>query len=295
MCEMTDKKTQKNTKKFCCENCDFYSNNKTLWIRHLQTKKHNTYTYLQNTYTKGTKTDFVCECGKIYKHRQSLHNHKKKCNYLTNETTDITTINIDDIKDNDPNLKQMFMTLMEQNQKLMELTVNVAAQPKTINNQFNIMNYLNTECKDALNLTDFIEQLKYTFNDLIKITEEGWVNNVENTFIKELKNMEETKRPIHCSDKKRKKFYIKDFDVWEKDDKQDKIKSAINKFHKKQSQTYIKWKQMNKKEVDRDDKLQDKSMYMNIELCKVSCENGEKLQTKLLNSLCDLSIMKDKQ
>jgi len=188
-------------------------------------------------------------------------------------------------------MKDKFYKLIDNNKELQETTLLIAQQPRTINNnQFNIMNYLNNECKDALNLTEFIDQINYTFNDLLQITDEGWVENVKNTFVKKLIDMEQTKRPIHCSDKKRKTFYVKDNDVWEKDKVYEKLTESINRFHNKQSQVYIKWKQINKKKVYSDDSLLNKSMFMNIELCKMSCENGEKLKQKIVNCMTELTL-----
>lgn len=285
-----------------CDKCEFKTYRESHWNRHLNTKKHKKY------YILNKDNLFECVCGKLYKHRQSLNNHRKKCdtvsvaesffipNQMGDQDSELNNGSLIKIPyqkgTNDPDWKEMFLTLIEQNQKLMELTVNVASQPKTVNNQFNIMNYLNTECKDAVNLTDFIEQLQYTFADLNKITDEGWVTNVQNTLIRELKEMEEHKRPIHCSDRKRKKFYVKEHNTWERDDKQERIQRALRHFHNKQSRTYIKWKNMNREIVEKNDDMHDKALFMNLELCKVSCENGYKMKNKLVNSLTDLVIEK---
>ena len=132
-----------------CKKCDYKSNKKSHYERHLQTKKHNDTNGILNGIQKGA---FLCECGKSYKFSSGLYRHKSKCNIQKNDTQII--------KPEEPDYKQMFLQLMEQNQKILETTVQIAKEPKIINNnnQFNILNYLNTECKDALNLTDFINQ-----------------------------------------------------------------------------------------------------------------------------------------
>lgn len=295
-----------------CLKCNYKTHRSSHWKRHIKTIKHNKDIVEDNENTGKTGTielnkknmtsneiKFNCDiCGKIYKHRQSLNNHKKK--YGDNCNDDISKKQgfIISHKHNENNnlnqdWKEMFLLLLEQNQKLMDLTVSVASQPKTINNQFNILNYLNTECKDAINLSEFIEQLEYNFNDLVQITDEGWVNNVENTFVKGLREMDQHLRPIHCCDIKRKKFYVKDDNIWGKDDKLERINKALYQFHNKQSQTYINWKKQHKLLVEKSDTLHDKSMYMNIELCKVSSENGIKLKNKIMSSLTELVISKN--
>jgi len=268
-----------------CKKCDYKSNKKSHYERHLQTKKHNDTNGILNDTKKGA---FLCKCGKSYKFTSGLYRHKSKCDFKENETQLI--------KSEEPDYKQMFLQLMEQNQKILETTVQIAKEPKIINNnnnknQFNILNYLNTECKDALNLTDFINQLKYTFNDLLQLPDEGWQENVTNTFVSQLKQLEENKRPIHCSDKKRKTFYIKDDDVWNKDNNQSKIQNGLKQFHDKQCNVYMNWKQQNKDELYKFDNLQDKSMFMNIELCKPNI-NGEKMKNKIINQLSELTLTK---
>ena len=124
----------------------------------------------------------------------------------------------------------MFMELVEKNQELQTQLLELAKEPKTIiqkqhNNSFNLNNFLNIQCKDAMNLSDFLEQLKVTFNDLIYLGDHGFIKSVQNTFVKQLKDLDQTKRPIHCTDRKRKTLYVKDENKWEKDD--EKIQKTI--------------------------------------------------------------------
>jgi len=353
--------TQEKLNIFKCIICEYSTERKSHWNRHLKTKKHNKYRDYTNTKKKtkednndNTYTDnqcksvnkpkcnyiYNCKCGKIYKYLSGLSRHKSICkdgvetsiekyglkyyneqdgytpsNSVTNDNNDKNKNDnqnnnenrVQNIKSNTTNrllkeqneflqnqlieMKDIFYKLLDNNKELHETTIMMAKEPRTVNNnQFNIMNYLNTECKDAINLTEFIDQINYTFKDLIQITDEGWVENVKNTFVKKLKDMEQSKRPIHCSDKKRKTFYVKDNNVWEKDMVKERITQSLNQFHTKQSKVYIKWKDMNKEKVIRSNDLHDKSMYMNIELCKLSCENGEKLKNKIFNSMTELTF-----
>lgn len=301
-------------KGYICEKCKFKTNNKTDYIRHTLTLKHN-----DNIMVKDEiKKTHNCPCGKVYKFLSGLSRHKNKCPLVKDSLIDIydnkTTHEQETNKNNNKKsktiehviiekqieqmdeMKIMFFELLQSNKELQDKLITLAKEPKTIthnyktNNQLNIMNYLNNECKDAINLTDFMEQLKYSFHDLLKLPNEGWVTNAQETFVKQLIELEQHKRPIHCSDKKRKKFYVKDKDVWEKDDNNIKVFKAINDFQDRQCKTYMKWKQLNKQHIKISDKLHEQSMYLNIEVCRPSCDNGDKLKHKVLNYLTGLVI-----
>jgi type I site-specific restriction endonuclease len=156
---MTTKKLKKTQGKYSCEKCDFYSNNKNDYNRHLQTKKHNTTitTKLQ------PKSTHPCICGKIYNHRASLYNHKQRCTVAKNETTQSQP----EMSKNEPSMTEMFMQLMEKNQELQDQLLEIAKEPKTVINQnsFNLNNFLNVQCRDAMNLSEFIENIPVNFKD----------------------------------------------------------------------------------------------------------------------------------
>ena len=100
------------------------------------------------------------------------------------------------------------------------------------NTQFNINVFLNEQCKDALNIMDFVDSLKLQLNDLDNTGKLGFVEGTSKIFIDGLNKLEITKRPIHCSDIKEETLYIKDNDVWEKENKnKDKMKKAIDEDH----------------------------------------------------------------
>ena len=227
---MLTEKVPKSSFKYSCNNCDYYTNRKSQYTRHLQTKKHNVNICLHNV---DKKSSHKCHCGKIFSYRQSLSRHKKTCAYIHQEqVTYQETIEPSTHK----SMEQMFMELMEKNQQLQEQIIDLASKPRTVNNNktFNLNNFLNVDCKDAMNLSEFLDTLQYTFKDLLYLGEKGFVKSIENTFVKQLGDMEQTKRPIHCTDKKRKTMYVKDEDSWEKDNDNEKIASAIKTMNKKQ-------------------------------------------------------------
>jgi hypothetical protein len=180
--------------------------------------------------------------------------------------------------------KELQNMLIEQNNKMFEL----AKQPKTINtqNNINILNYLNTECKDALDLTEFIKQINITFEELLNIPYQGGViNSFKNNFVKQLKDLEYKKRPIHCSDKKRKKFYVKDEGQWEKDEENKKIQRAIHNVANRHYSTFQNWKEENPDWLD-DETKQEQANKITISLCDIY---NDREKQKIVTELAELS------
>lgn len=276
------------------------------------------YKYLSGLYRHKKKCNYeIINKTNNTNNRKTINSNKTGTN---NIDIDIENINIDDIdnyKDltemnkedcriineeiltdkeiKDIDYKRLILKLMTQNQKILETTVEMAKKPQIINNtQFNIMNYLNTECKDAINFSDFIEQIKYSFDELMMLPQDGWEKNVTNTFVSQLQNLDVSKRPIHCSDKKRKTFYIKDDDEWKRDIERVALENGLRLFHNKQCNTYFNWKLKNKNKLDVSDNLYEVSMRMNIELCVPHKENGDKMKNRIINELTDLTIKQKK-
>ena len=301
---MITKKVPKVQYKFICEKCDYYSNRKSQYDRHLQTKKHNKHVMIKNDCKK-----FNCECGKIYSNKQNLNRHKKNCTHNNRIITNDISSNIlsneiikqqkEEIKD----LKQMFMKMMdsnkdlqkiiyEQNEKLIEL----AKQPKNVNinsnnnNTFNLENFLNVQCKDAMNLTDFVESLQVTFKDLLYLADNGFVKSIQNSFVKQLKNMEQTKRPIHCTDKKRKTIYIKDENEWNKDEDHSKINKALRKYNSKQYKALTAWFKENPNWCN-DENIQMSCLHIMQKLDGLVEEKGEKNKKKIMNRIIENTIL----
>ena len=320
---MVYKKNEKNEKNYICEICDFRSNKKTDYNRHIKTKKHKRLTNTDND----NNLTYKCSCGKEYKHRQSLYAHKKKCKFLEKSddeigmlknaknakkmlknvkcpkmsfscicgktyshqaslsrhkskcTYDENSLELVDKKESSE-LKEMFIDLLNKYTELAE-------KPTTINNtQFNVMNYLNTECADAMNLTDFINDIQFSLNDLDLLQSKGYQEAMERTFVKQLCGMEKTKRPIHCSDKKRKSFYVKDNDVWEKDEDNKKLIGGFQKLSSTHNRALSKWRSYN---VDwsSDEK---KQVFFNKSVQEYTKCDKEKEQKKIVLKLTKLSL-----
>ena len=252
-------------KVFYCSSCDYTTSRKSSYDKHILTYKHkmmtNDDTKLSDIVT--TKKSNICECGKIFKFRQGLHVHKKKFhNDVSFATKEYDTKKADEptdkdlimmvIKQNTELIKEnsdLKTMMVEQSNKMMEVVKNVTMQNSnnnTINSHnksFNLNFFLNETCKDAMNITDFVESIKLRLTDLERVGDLGYIEGISNIIVKNLKDLDVTQRPVHCTDKKRETMYIKDEDKWEKDEKQKKIHSMIRKVTVKNARMLPKFKE----------------------------------------------------
>ena len=268
-------KTPKNAKKFICEKCDFKCCKKSDYNRHLTTAKHNM-ERLERKKTPKNAIKYYCECGKIYKVHSGLWKHKKICLQINASITQ-----------NDTEEKPSMMEILSQNKELMNLLVvqnqehreETSKLHNTIqemipkignnnttnnnNNQFNLQVFLNEDCKDAINFSDFIKRIQVSFEDLENQVESGYVKGISKLFIESLQGLGTNKRPIHCTDKKRKTLYIKENDTWDKEGSQDILKKGIQEVTRKTMITLMKEKENKAEEyADMDSEFSEKCLYI---------------------------------
>ena len=142
--------------------------------------------------------------------------------------------------------QNMLLENQEMRDMVKDMIPKIGNNNTTINNKFNLQFFLNEECKDAINLTDFVQTLQLELGDLDKTRTGGYVSGITNIFVRGLKELELHKRPIHCSDLKREVLYVKDNDTWEKDNSEKQImKQAINTVAKKQIDIIKEWEASN--------------------------------------------------
>jgi ribosome-binding factor A len=220
---LDDKKAGVYKSFFECKICDYNTSDNSKYNRHILTEKHKRMTHeLHLGEKKAEKADndkkFTCVCGSNYRYRQGLWKHQQKCN-----SSDNTSEKIDDTKmilcD-----KELIMTLVKQNAELLEIIKNGTNHINTNshnnhshNKTFNLQFFLNETCKDAMNISEFIENISLQLSDLESIGKLGYVEGVSNIIIKNLNALEVTQRPLHCTDKKREIVYVKDEDEWQKE------------------------------------------------------------------------------
>lgn len=306
---MLTKKTQKNPKNFLCEICGFVSSNIKDYKRHISTRKHKMLTNVDNCIIakrkKPIQTEiFACECGKVYKHRQSLSVHKKKCNFVDNsydEPEEMNTITTENETKSNTIVMKKLLTMLDQqqevNQKLSKTNEELTQVIKegklnstvnnTTNNSFNLNLFLNEKCKDALNISEFIETIQLQLNDLVETGKLGHVDGISRIFVNALNDLDETKRPIHCTDIKRETVYIKDEDdTWKRDNNKLKLKSAITTIADKNLEKIPEWQNdhPNFSEID----TQDNQEYIQLTIHSIgadSKEETEKNQDKIAKNV----------
>lgn len=284
---------KKSSNLFYCKNCDYSTSRYSQWQRHIATSKH-----------KMDKMDkiivpvkFVCECGKEYLYQSGLCKHKKHCinnnkyPYFSNNEELIQSV----LKDNNE-FKQL---LIEQNSKIIELASKNTVINNTTNNttnNFNLQMFLNVQCKDALNITEFVDSLQLQIKDLEDTGRLGYVNGVAKIFLNGLNGLDISKRPIHCSDLKRETIYIKDKDIWEKENyERNKLKLAIKMIASKNIKQIPLWQKENPEYNDSSSKKNDQylqivSNAMNGSTIEETQKNYDKIISKLAK---EVVIQKD--
>jgi hypothetical protein len=217
-----------NAEKFVCENCDFKCSKKSNYNAHILTLKHKNAIKCYNIASKNANSStniFVCECGKEFKHQPSLSRHKKKCQ-TSKDDASLTTLVLDLVKSN-TDLQQQMLEVCKSGTTTNNNNINNSMNNSN-NKTFNLQLFLNETCKDAMNIMDFVDSIKFQLSDLESVGELGYINGLSKIIIRNLKALDENMRPVHCSDLKREKVYVKDAGKWEKECANNKIlKNAI--------------------------------------------------------------------
>jgi hypothetical protein len=262
---MPNAKTPENAHKYVCNHCDFKCSQESNYNQHLLTLKHKIRTNPNEKVPENAEKTYKCDCGKQYKHLSSLCNHKKNCDGVKKIHTEknIVVSETNEKLDHESLIKELmkqnneFKTmLIEQNTKIMELAKEgkyITNNNTTNNNNFNLNFFLNEQCKDALNIMDFINQLQLNTTDLDMVGRLGYSEGISKLFIRGLKELDVFKRPIHCSDLKREVLYVKDKDSWEKDNEEkNKMKTAIKYIAAKNFKQINEWRAKNPESDDYD-------------------------------------------
>jgi len=256
------------SKKYCCENCDYYTERKSNLINHLGSAKHQNMLIGNNFKQKLSKKTYICDnCKNEYKTSSGLWKHKNNCKINENTEIQITTDLVIKLIEQNKELQQ---TLIEQNKTMMGLAEKAGNNINFNNNKtFNLNVFLNETCKDAINLTDFVNQIQVSIKDLEETGTLGYAEGISKVFIKNLNDIDYNMRPIHCSDSKRETLYIKDDNQWTKDDEQKTtITKAIKQVAHKNIKQISEWQKLNPEYTDPDSKQNDK--YMKIVLNSMS-------------------------
>ena len=298
---------------FVCEICHYSTSRNSQYQRHIKTDKHQNNE--KSTFCQQLSTDFntfsstfVCECGKNYKERSGLWRHKKKC------SDNINKQNIEEkaksITDKDELImflikecsyyKNMLVEQQGMMMKVIENGVGNNSHNNSHNNHsnnktFNLQVFLNETCKDAMNITDFVDSIKLQLHDLEKFSEVGYVEGISNIISSNLKTLDVTQRPVHCTDKKRETMYIKDENEWKKEDEnKTKLRKAIQSVSNKNIRLLPQFRQKYPDYNNSASKTSDKYDKMVIEVMTTDTDKEDKIIRNISNITTIDKMIKEK-
>ena len=312
---MLTKKVQKSSENYKCDICGFVSIRKSQYDRHINTRKHK---ILTSTDEKSSTPLYICDCGKSYKHRQSLFTHKKKCNFINENNeinitdnneykNDISNKNINcknDIeKFNSKELKDIVCQLITENNEIKNKLIkentelmhqinnmipNIGNNNVTnniINQKINIQIFLNEHCKNALNINEFVKTIKINTNNINLVEKQNLETYLSSAIIENINKLGIYQRPVHCTDIKRETIYIKNNDNWEKDNDKLTIKKALQDVSTEQFIELKKWINVNP-DINENE---DKQHYFASLLSLLGKANNK----KVIKNICNNTYIKD--
>ena len=303
---MEDKKSPKIPKKYTCENCDYYTSNKKDYDKHLITSKHKKYE-IGSIKEENKSQIYNCVCGKICKTHGGIWKHKQKCNIYIKQTDNNNGDDLHKLKNKESDVIDILLNenkffkefIVEQNQEFKSLILEIVKKDTSITNNntntisnsninshnktFNLNFFLNETCKNAMNITDFVNSIKLQLTDLESVGRLGYVEGLSKIIIKKLNALDVTERPVHCSDPKRDTMYVKDEDKWEKEAEDNHIVlKAIEDIANKNSKQVKEWKIKNPECSS--SKSNKSDQYCHI-LMKVVCSNNDDNNAKVLKKI----------
>ena len=211
---------------FICVKCDYKTTKKCNYERHMKSKKHIGKTNNMELF-RCNFCDYATKRKNNYiRHINTIHNTQENINISTGNGSDNFESSLNKILAEQENIKKM---------------IPQSGGNTIINNKLSINVFLNTQCKQAMSIDDFVNKLQISLEDLKYSKNKGYVKGISNVFVKQLADLEPKERPIHCSDKKRLQFYIKNTNSWEKDDDNKNINKAIGNVQKKQIELLFLW------------------------------------------------------
>ena len=279
------------TKNHHCESCNYNTCKITDYKKHLQTLKHKNRkneTFVTDLSLKVAK-NLQCICGISFNNRTTLWRHKKKCDF-ENKIDEDSHQEGKSLSD-----KDLIIMLVKQNTELMDiLKKNNSSQANnntnSLNNNnnktFNLQFFLNETCKDAMNIMDFVDSIKLQLSDLEKMGEVGYTQGISNIITTNLKALDITQRPVHCTDKKRETMYIKDEDKWEKeDDNRTNLRKAIKRVANKNINLLPQFREKNPEYNNSSSRISDKYDKIVLEAMGGAGDNDLEKEDKIIHNI----------
>ena len=300
---MLTEMSQKVEKKYLCDSCDYITSKKTDFNKHVLTRKH-----LQLTNVNIQETGIVAlhscsTCNKTYRSRVGLWKHTKVCSHGVKESNDDDTPNQNIViykyekNENDINqLTNLVIEVVKNNsefqKQMLDMCKNMQANINmnncnnntTNNNNFNLQVFLNEYCKDAMNISEFVDSFDLELSDLENVGRVGYIEGISNIIINKIKDLDVNKRPIHCSDLKREVVYIKDDDVWEREDANNtKFRKVIKKVTGKNIGMLSEWQNKYPECMDIDSEYND--IYVKLMHTAMGPNDTEATEVKIMKKV----------
>jgi hypothetical protein len=266
---------------YFCEQCDYKCGDSSNWNRHKRTQKHLGISKKVPKSLVCDLCDFVCYKQSKFDIHKNTEKHKKRAveniksppdfisiiSQLLNQNNELKNFIVEQASEHKKETNEMVNKVIEQTNKVLDtVKPSNTIMANTINNnnnqKFNINVYLNEQCKDAINFSDFIKNLEVSREDLENNAQLGFVGGVSKILIDSLKQLDKTERPIHCTDVKRETMYIKDEDKWNKQDDSTKLNKAIQEVTRKSMGTLMNWKEENPDYKDRDSEFSNRCIVI---------------------------------
>ena len=275
----SDVSTSKTLDEYTCEKCNYTCSKLSLWKKHVNTKKHlGNFSDVSSRNVSLPDEKYECKfCTKTYGNYSSFWSHQKLCSEKSRDTISDTIIP----KSKDTDYVSLISSLIDENKELRNFVIEQSKDTKQLldkvidmkpqqtinntmnnNNKFNVNVFLHEQCKNALNLSEFINRIEVSQEDLENNAQLGFVNGISKIFLDNLKQLSIYERPIHCTDVKREIMYIRDEDTWNKEDNNKKLSSAIQEVSWKSMQSLNDWKGTNPEYDDMDSDFTNKCIVI---------------------------------
>jgi hypothetical protein len=289
---------KKVAKSYYCKNCDYKCCKKYNWDKHILTSKHlkemsgNDLEIKSGKKWQNNQDEYSCQCGKKFKTNSGLWKHHKICSFLNKENNNSSLIDKDDL----------ILMVIKQNAELLEIVKNGTTinsnnttNTNSHNKAFNLNLFLNETCKNAMNITDFVDSIKLQLSDFMDVGKVGFVKGISDIIVNKLNSLDETVRPIHCTDQKRETFYVKDENKWEKEEEDLKnIRKMIKKVVRKNEGLMLEYKKEFPDYDDPESKRSDQYSKFVIEALGGDGDNNNEKENKIINHISKATTIKNK-
>ena len=287
-------KEYKEYKEYVCKCCDYKCSNKTNFEKHLHTQKHKKQIIeiSGNVVVEKPVEHFACEnCEKVFKTNSGLWKHRNKniCKEVSQKNTGISTELLAEVlqKHSEANAEMMKNTVVS---IMKEMAPQMGNNNTTNSNntQFNINVFLNEECKNAINMSDFIKSIEVSLAQLDLTKRCGLEKGITQVIMDNMNKLSIYERPLHCTDTKRETLYIKDQDKWSKDNNKMKMKEVIKKTQNKNYSALVEWTRENPNFMKDD----SKQMFYAKAISQVG-KCIDDVDDKIIKQVCKQTYVKD--